>query len=228
MIIKFIMPMLLWFICLICFLPMLVQAETRYVTDKFEITLRSGPSGSHSIQRMVKSGTTLEELERDPDNGYSKVRTTGGTEGWVLSRYLMGEPAARAQLESLSSELTNTTTKGNNIRSQVDAIKHQLDNAAKRVAMLERENKKLGNELTEIKQVAANTLAINSQNKELRQRLTKVESQKNTLLQENYVLSTRKERDWFVAGALVLSAGVIIGLILTRIRWRKRSRYDSY
>jgi SH3 domain protein len=207
---------------------MLVQAETRYVTDKFEITLRSGPSGSHSIQRMVKSGTTLEELERDPDNGYSKVRTTGGTEGWVLSRYLMGEPAARAQLESLSSELTNTTTKGNNIRSQVDAIKHQLDNAAKRVAMLERENKKLGNELTEIKQVAANTLAINSQNKELRQRLTKVESQKNTLLQENYVLSTRKERDWFVAGALVLSAGVIIGLILTRIRWRKRSRYDSY
>jgi len=222
------MSMWLWFICLIFFLPMLVQAETRYVTDTFEVTLRSGPSGSHTIQRMIKSGTTLEELERDPDNGYSKVRTTGGTEGWVLSRYLMGEPAARAQLESLSSELTNTTTKGNNIRSQVDAIKHQLDNAAKRVAMLERENKKLGNELTEIKQVAANTLAINSQNKELRQRLTKVESQKNTLLQENYVLSTRKERDWFVAGALVLSAGVIIGLILTRIRWRKRSRYDSY
>lgn len=228
MLIKFIMPMLLWIICLICFLPMLVQAETRFVTDKFEITLRSGPSGSHSIQRMVRSGTTLEELERDPDNGYSKVRTAGGAEGWVLSRYLMGEPAARAQLESLSSELTNTTTKGNNIRSQVDAIKHQLDNAAKRVAMLDRENNKLGNELTEIKQVAANTLAIDSQNKELRQRLTKVESQKNTLLQENYSLNTRKERDWFVAGALVLSAGVIIGLILTRIRWRKRSRYDSY
>jgi len=207
---------------------MLVQAETRYVTDTFEITLRSGPSGSHTIQRMIKSGTTLEVLERDPDNGYSKVRTTGGTEGWVLSRYLMGEPAARVQLESLSSELTNTTTKGNNIRSQVDAIKHQLDNAAKRVETLERENKKLGNELTEIKQVSANSLAIDSQNKELRQRLTKAESQKNTLLQENYVLSTRKERDWFVAGALVLFAGMVVGLMLTRIRWRKRSRYDSF
>ncbi len=228
MIIRFTMSMWLWFICLIFFLPMLVQAETRYVTDTFEVTLRSGPSGSHTIQRMIKSGTTLEELERDPDNGYSKVRTTGGTEGWVLSRYLMKEPAARVQLESLSSELTNTTTKGNNIHSQVDAIKHQLDNSAKRVETLERENKKLGDELTEIKQVAANTLAIDSQNKELRQRLTNAESQKNTLLQENHELSTRKERDWFVAGALVLFVGMIVGLILTRIRWRKRSRYDSF
>ena len=228
MIIRFTMPILRCFICLIFFLPMLVQAETRYVTDTFEITLRSGPSGSHTIQRMIKSGATLEVLERDPDNGYSKVRTTGGTEGWVLSRYLMGEPAARVQLESLSSELANTTTKGNNIRSQVDIIKHQLDSAAERVAILENENKKLGNELTEIKQVAANTLAIDSQNKELRQRVTNAESQKNTLLQENYALSTRKERDWFVAGALVLFGGMIVGIILTRIQWRKRSRYDGF
>ena len=173
-------------------------------------------------------GAKLEILESDPDNGYTKVRTTGGTEGWVLSRYLMREPAARVQLESLSSELTNTTTKGNNIRSQVDAIKHQLDHAAKRVATLERENKKLRNELTEIKQVAANTLAIDTQNKELHQRLTNVESQKNILLQENIEFSKRKERDWFVAGALVLFAGMVLGLVLTRIRWRKRSRYESF
>lgn len=207
---------------------MLVQAETRYVTDSFEITLRSGPSGSHTIQRMIKSGTMLKELARDPDNGYSKVRTTGGTEGWVLSRYLMNEPVARVQLESLSGQLANTTTKGNNIRSQVDAIKHKLDDAAKRVATLEQEKEKLENELNEIKQTAASTLAIDSQNKELRQRLINAESQKNTLLQENYELSSLKERDWFVAGALVLFAGMIVGFIITRIRWRKRSPYDSF
>ena len=226
--IRFPMLMMLWFIYLILFIPMQVQADTRYVTDTFEITLRTGPSGGHSIQRMIKSGTMLELLERDPDNGYSKIRTTGGTEGWVLSRYLMKEPAARAQLEMLSSALTNTTTKGNNIRSQVDAIKHQLDNAAKRVATFEHENTKLDNEITEIKRIAANTLAIDSQNKELRQRLMNAESQRKRLLQENYELHTRKERDWFVAGAGVLSAGILAGIILTRIRWRKRSRYDSF
>ena len=209
-------------------MPIEGQADTRYVTDTFEITLRTGPSGSHSIQRMIKSGTMLELLERDPDNGYSRIRTTGGTEGWVLSRYLIKEPAARTQLEMLSSALTNTTTKGNNIRSQVDAIKHQLDSAAKREATLEHENNKLENELTEIKRIAANALAIDSQNKELRQRLLKTESQKKTLLQENYELHTRKERDWFVAGAAVLIAGMLAGIILTRIRWRKRSRYDSF
>ncbi len=225
---RFTLPILLWLICLDFFLPMLVQAETRYVTDKFEITLRSGPSGSHTIQRMVKTGTMLEELTRDPNNGYSKVRTIGGTEGWVLSRYLMKEPAARVQLENLSGQLTNTTTKGNNIRSQVDAIKHKLNDAAKRVATLEHEKEKLEKELIEIKQAAANTLAIDNQNKELRQRLVETESQKNTLLQENYLLNSRKERDWFVAGALVLFAGMIVGFIITRIRWRKRSPYDRF
>lgn len=226
--IRFPMLMILWFICLILFIPMQVQADTRYVTDTFEITLRTGPSGGHSIQRMIKSGTMLEVIERDPDNGYSKIRTTGGTEGWVLSRYLMKEPAAWAQLEMLSSALTNTTTKGNNIRSQVDAIKHQLDNAAKRVATLEHENTELNNEITEIKRIAANTLAIDSQNKKLRQRLMNAESQRKKLLQENYEMHTRKERDWFVAGAGVLFAGILAGIIFTRIRWRKRSRYDSF
>ena len=56
MIIRLTMPMLLRCMCVIFFLPVLVQAETRYVTDKFEITLRTGPSGSHSIQRMIISG----------------------------------------------------------------------------------------------------------------------------------------------------------------------------
>lgn len=226
--IQSILMKLRWLICLFFCIPMLAQAETRYVTDKFEITLRTGPSGSHTIQRMLKTGTMLEVLAIDPDNGYAKVRTTGGTEGWVLNRYLMVEPAARTQLEILSGELTNTSTKDNNISEQVEAIKLKLDNAAKLVATLEDEKEKLENELTEVKQIAANPLAIDNQNKELRQRLVHTETQRNKLLQENHQLNSRKERDWFVAGAIVLFAGIIVGFIITRIRWRKRSPYDSF
>ena len=38
-------------------------AETAWVTDQFEITLRSGPSTSNAIQLMVSSGTPLEVLD---------------------------------------------------------------------------------------------------------------------------------------------------------------------
>ena len=81
------------------------SAESAWVSDEFEITLRSGPSTSNAIELMLSSGTELEVLERDAESGYSRVRTGGGTEGWVLTRYLMNEPAAREQLARLTSQL---------------------------------------------------------------------------------------------------------------------------
>ena len=80
-------------------------AESVWVTDQFEITLRSGPSTSNAIQLMLSSGTELEVLERDAETGYTRVRTQGGTEGWVLTRYLMNEASAREQLATLTSRL---------------------------------------------------------------------------------------------------------------------------
>jgi SH3 domain protein len=98
------------------------SAETAWVTDQFEITLRSGPSTSNAIQLMVGSGTALEVLERDADTGYTHVRTQGGTEGWVLTRYLMNEASAREQLQRLTGQLTNATSRGSSLNSQLAAI----------------------------------------------------------------------------------------------------------
>ena len=42
-------------------------AESAWVSDEFEVTLRSGPSTGNAIQLMVGSGTRLEVLERDAD-----------------------------------------------------------------------------------------------------------------------------------------------------------------
>ena len=60
------------------------QAESRYVSDKLEITLRSGKGNSYSITRMLSSGTQVEVLEVDKSKGYSKIRTKSGKEGWRL------------------------------------------------------------------------------------------------------------------------------------------------
>ncbi len=56
-------------------------AETRYVSDSLEITMRSGKSTSHGITRMLRSGTPVEVLETDKKTGYSHVRTRSGKEG---------------------------------------------------------------------------------------------------------------------------------------------------
>jgi SH3 domain protein len=204
------------------------RAESAWVSDEFEITLRSGPSTSNAIELMLKSGTELEVLERDSETGYSRVRTGGGTEGWVLTRYLMNEPAAREQLAKLTSQLTSEASRGSSLNSQLGAIRSQYDAATKRIATLEREKGALEEELADIQRTAANVLAINKQNKELREQLAAEEIRVATLEQENRELTSQTTRYWFMSGALVLVVGMVLGLWLPRIRWQRRSRYDRF
>ena len=198
-------------------------AESAWVTDQFEITLRSGPSTSNSIQLMIDSGTQLEILERDAETGYARVRTQGGTEGWVLTRYLMNEPSAREQLASLTSQLTNATSRGTSLNSQLSAIRGEQEAAKSRIATLENEKAALENELAEIRRTAANVLSINEQNKSLMDQLTAAQIRADTLEQENRALASQTTRYWFMAGALVLLIGILLGIWLPR-----RSRYDRF
>lgn len=204
------------------------SAETAWVSDQFEITLRSGPSTSNAIELMLDSGTALEVLERDPATGYAKVRTAGGTEGFVLTRYLMNEPAAREQLAKLTSQLTNEASRGSTLNSQLSAIRSQYDSATRQIETLEREKSDLEEELAEIKRTAANVLSINNQNKQLREQLAAEEIRVATLEQENRELTSQTTRYWFMSGALVLVVGMVLGLWLPRIRWQRRSRYDRF
>lgn len=204
------------------------QSQSAWVSDEFEITLRTGPSTSNAIELMLSSGTALEVLESDADTGYSRVRTAAGTEGWVLTRYLMDEPSAREQLASLTSRLTSATAEGSSLESQLAAVNAEYDTAARRITELEREKGALEAELAEIKRTAANVLSINDQNKQLRDQLAAAEIEAATLEQQNRELTSQTTRYWFMTGALVLLVGMILGIWLPRIRWQRRSRYDRF
>ena len=215
-------------VVLLLLLAPIVHAQPAWVTDQFEITLRSGPSTNNQILLMVDSGTQLEVLARDSETGYSQVRTQGGTEGWVLTRYLMNERSAREQLESLTSQLTNAASRGSSLDSQLEAIRGEYDAANSRIETLEREKSEIEQELAEIKRTAANVLAINEQNRTLTEQLTAAQIRADTLEQENRALSGQTTRYWFLAGALVLFAGMLLGIWLPKIRWQRRSRYDRF
>jgi SH3 domain protein len=215
--------------CLLFLLPaMEAAAQSVWVSDQFEIMLRTGPSTSNAIERVLPSGAALEVLERDDDSGYSRVRTAAGTEGWVLTRYLMNEPSAREQLAALTRRLTNANSQGSSLTSQLDAVKGEYDSASRQIASLEREKGQLEQELAEIKRTAANVLSINDQNKSLREQLANAEIQVGTLEQQNRELTGQTTRYWFMTGALVLIVGMILGIWLPRIRWQRRSRYDRF
>ncbi len=85
----------------------------------------------------------------------------------------------------------------------------------------------LQRELSEIRGLSANAIELNEQNKRLRQRLLEQERAIGELQDDNRRLASRSNREWFVVGAGVLIVGMLVGLILPRIRWRRKSSWGD-
>lgn len=215
------------FFVLVAAISGLAQAETRYVSDRLEIQMRTGKGTQFKILRMLPSGTALEVLEVDQQNGYSRVRSAGGVEGWVLNRYLMKGKAARDRLAEAEKELARLELENRKLSGSVGELKNAKGSIDQERGSLSKENRKLSQELEAIRRTASSALAIDAENKDLKSKIVAYERQAQTLKQENEGLKDRTARDWFMVGAGVIILGMIIGLIIPRIRWRKKSSWDT-
>ncbi len=100
-------------------------ATTRYVTDEFQITMRSGESSSHRIVRMLSSGTPVEVLSASSENGYSQVRTSDGKTGYVLSRQLMDTPSSRNRVATLEQQLKDLQTEPGQLGAKLATLQEE-------------------------------------------------------------------------------------------------------
>ena len=202
-------------------------AETRYVSDRLDIQMRTGKGTQFRIMRMLSSGTAVEILETDQENGYTRVRAPGGVEGWVLSRVLMKGRAAREKLANAEKRLASLELENRRLTSSFDALKKEKGGTDQELRKFDKENRKISQELDNIRRTASSSLAIDAENRELKSRIVAYERQVQSLQQENSGLKDRTARDWFMVGAGVIILGMVIGLIIPRIRWRKKSSWDS-
>ncbi len=193
-------------------------AETRYVDDRLMITLRTGQGNAYQILRTLPSGTPMELLETG--DTYSKVRLQDGTEGWVLSQYLTDQPVARDQLAQAQQKLERLQSENQDLKKNLNELKSEKRSVESEHKQLSTTADKLQKELDRMKDVAARPMELDKQNQEMRQRLQELELQSRMLKEENTALRDRTNRDWFLAGGGVLFAGLILGLLLPKLRKR--------
>ncbi|MEJ2425125.1 MAG: TIGR04211 family SH3 domain-containing protein [Candidatus Thiodiazotropha sp.] len=213
---RFTLPVL----CLLL-LPALATAETRYVTDSFQITMRSGESTTHRITRMLNSGSAVNVLSTNPDSGYSKIRI-GSTEGYVLTRQLMDEPSARAQLTTMRNEIKALKAAPGELRSNLMDVQKKYNELLQAHKELQAIKEKQEAELQSIQRTASNAIRISNERNELRKQVASLTREVEDLKQDNRDLSNEATRDWFLIGAGVIIAGILIGLILPHLRFQRR------
>ncbi len=204
------------------------EGAVRYVTDRLSITLRAGPGTAFRILRTLPSGTRLTVLETDPGSGWSRVRTGGGLEGWVLTRYLMDQPAARERLARAEARAEAARRRASELEARVRSLAAERDTARREAAAQKARADRAERELARIRRVSAEALRLADEHQRLKRELLDLERELRLAREENDALRDRTARDWFMVGAGVLLAGIVVGLVLPRIRWRRRSSWDSF
>lgn len=197
-------------------------AESRYVTDDLEVTLRQGESTGHRIISMLKSGTQVEVLSTNKATGYSKVRAPNGKEGFVLSRLLMDEPIPREQLAALKQRLETMETEPARLSAELDSIREQYNALETEHTHTLEAKSMLEQELAGIRQTAANAINISNERTDLRKQVAELSRHVADLEQENRELKNDMAQDWFLVGGGVLAGGLVLGLILPNLRLRRR------
>jgi SH3 domain protein len=213
-----------WLGCLTFAFALVAEAQTRYVTDRTIVELRRGPSTEYLILRNLEAGERVDVLEQVEDSGYSRVRVADqGTEGWILTRFLTAEPIARDRLAAAERNLAAARQRVTALETQTAELSRDL--AATRTELTEARSNHgtVSKELADLRTAAANVVEIREQNARLQQRLAERDSEVETLTADNARLAGRSSQNWFVVGAAVLLAGIVIGLVAPTLRRKRRS-----
>ena len=135
--------------------PLMVSAETAYVTDNLRLGLHRAADTSDRAFRTLDSGQALEILSRD--RNYAHVALPDGSRGYVKAAYLVDEKPAKlivaetqaeserlqAELEELRRQFAGPAATIDALEQQAADLKKQLFASQAEVAELDEDNTSL-------------------------------------------------------------------------------------
>ena len=218
------------FILLISFWLSISSASAKliqYVSDELTIPMRSGTTNGHKILKFLKSGDALEIVETTDDEKYALVVPLNDTSktGWVEVKLLMENKSARVQLETAKEKYLALKEKQKTINQQLAESQAENNNLQSVQGQLENKIQSLQNTLSKLRKNASDPIRIADENNQLKQQLADTQLKVDTLTQENIILGDENIKSWFLIGGAVSIGSLILGIVLTRIRWKKNDRW---
>ena len=201
--------------------PASAQSGTRYITDQLHVPMRSGKGSEFRIlHRGLPSGTKLALLEDAPADGWARVRTPSGEEGWVRRQYLVAEPVAEIKLQQAEASLARFEKMdlGSEVR-RLEEENRTLDTALN----TEKEKaQQLQKELKELKALSADAVALNKRHQKLLHQHELLKQEQMMAEAEIQRLSGSETQKWYMYGALSVGLGAILAMIAPHLRPRRR------
>ncbi|WP_422134323.1 TIGR04211 family SH3 domain-containing protein [Endozoicomonas sp. ALD040] len=204
-----------------------VQAETRYVTDVVYVPMRSGPGNQYRIlHRGLKTGLKMTVLEADAGEGFSKVRMADGSEGYIPRQYLVAEQPARERLPKVLANVSRLSKENTALKSELSATENEL----KSVKGSLQETAGLLDDKTSqfiaLREATADPQALDRRNKQLMEENLQLKNRIEVVEAENNQLIRSSTMRWYLYGGGTIIIGILLGLFLPMIRFRKKPASD--
>lgn len=195
------------------------QAQQRaYVTDILRLAVRSGPGAGFDSVSVIQSGQPLEIVRTQGD--WANIRLPDGKEGWVLERYLVNDPPSSILLTSLQKKHETLSTQAAALREENKELKNENRSLQNQLNQIEEQADQTSESYEKLKREAADFLALKRQYQKASAELDEKTKLSAELQKKIEKMETSRAVRWFITGAGVLVAGLLIGLSMRRQRRR--------
>ena len=194
----------------ILILTLSVVAKTQYVTDSFEITLRSTASNSAKILAMPKSGDPVTIIGGEGE--WLNVRLNDSDKkGWVMKRYINARVPFESQLNYVTTKNGELKESVKTLTSKITELKAEKNTLQKELNSLKKELSSVENKYSNLYNGSSNYLGLKD---EFDSTVVKYENERaknEVLTAENDELSVNVRNRWFLTGALVVLLSYLLG-----------------
>jgi SH3 domain protein len=204
------------------------QADIVYVADDVNLALRDAASSHGKALKALPTGTALTVAGEPTKTGFIRVRLSDGTEGYIKTRYISKEPPEHDPSDTSSKNVELLRSENTALLAELKTLKDSVTPGTTLEQSLAAERDKLSRELAELKKTAGASVQLKTERDELQERVVNVERELQQLKLENQALKDTANQDWFLYGGILSLIGVILGFILPKISWRRRSSWDTY
>ena len=203
----------------------LAAGETRYISDKLKIYVRSGAGTQFKLIAPLTTGAKVVLLGEKQD-GWVKIGYGKDRQGWLQERFLSKlEPAdkrlarANARIEQLEvntkAKLASLTETNKEYRKGNTGLLREVKELRHKLQKIERDYNTLLQESTEF-------LTLQKEHQDLLKESRERQTREADILTECELLKTAYRIKWFIAGGGVLLIGFFIGILLQAFRHRNK------
>ncbi|MDZ7923751.1 MAG: TIGR04211 family SH3 domain-containing protein [Marinagarivorans sp.] len=200
----------------------IAHADTRTVTDKQLVTLRSGAGNEFRIiNSRIPTGAKV-TVQEEPNGDWIKVRIANGTQGWMRKQDLQKDPTAQELLDNAEKKQAAAEAQLGEVSQAFNELKAKHNELEQITGRAQKQQEDLVTNYQNLKMLSEDAVQLNERYQRLLAEHEVLLTKHDALKAENDNMHKDQRISHGLYAVALLIGGMILAVILPSLRRRKR------